>query len=296
MADHLLTSFADEYNLNIVERMIDRLSAAGAMPHEQYCRMDGTDQYQTIMDRYSSFGTMGAWRDGEDIPLDIAVKQYDYTLTQVFYGLGFAVSRKFREYHRFNTVQEWADSLTDSSMQRIRTQHAYPLVNAFATVTYGDGKNLCATDHTASGSASRSNELASAAVYSVATWEALQLLGYRLTDYRGKSTPVQFDTVIVGPDQAPAARKIHQSELQAFTMDNQKNVHQGINVIVEDQLTSTTASFALKSDRSPLRSLWGKQPTPGTYRKNNGTDVFYIEADFVVGAPSWEGIAGTAGA
>jgi len=291
----LLTAFPDEYNLNIQERIQDRLGAA-PLPHLAYYQVDGTDQYQLLIDRYSSFGAMGVWSDGTDVPTDAAVKQYDVTVTQVFYGRGFAVSRKMVQYNRFNQVQDWADGLTDSAVSTIKTKHAYPLVNAFATVTWGDGKNLCATDHTTSGGASRSNELASPAVLSVASWEALQLLGARLTDYRGKQDPAVFNQCIVGPDQHPAALKIFGSSQQAFTMDNQVNIHQGVQVILEDGITSTTAHFAKSSDRKPLRSFWGMAPTPGFYTKDNGTDVHYIEADFVVTSPSWEGIAGTAGA
>lgn len=295
MADMLLTAFPDEYNFNIMSRIVDRmLSADPAWP--KYFKSNDTDKYQELMDAYSSFAAMGEWADGDDVTLDVAVKQYDYTLTQVFYGLGFSVSRKFREYHRFSTVQEWADSLGDSAIATQMAKHVYVLDNAFATVTYGDSSNLCATDHPGSGAATRSNELATPTALSVASWEALNVLGLRLTDYRGKPQPIRFDRCIVSPEDEPTALKLFGSMKEAFTTDNQENIHRGVEVIVEDQLTSTTAHFAQNSQIHELRSLWGKRPTPGYYQKSNKSDVFYLEQDFVVGVRRFEGFAGTAGA
>jgi len=291
----LLAAFPDEYDLRITERMLDRLASL-AMAFEQYADIKGTNEYVSKMDRYSSFGPMGVWPDGEDVPMDAAVKQYDYSLTQVFYGRGFASSRKLRKYHRFGTVQGWADSLVDSAVATMRTKHAYPLVNAFATVTYGDGKVLCATDHPGSGAATRSNKLASASVLSVAAWEAVLLLGARMTDYRGKADPKVYDQCIVGPDQAPKALKLFGSTKEAFTTDNQENIHTGVTPINETEITSTTAWFGQDSNDRVIKSLFGQEYTPGYYRKNNGDDVFFGEMDFVVGCTHFESIAGTPGA
>ena len=123
------------------------------------------------------------------------------------------------------------------------------------------------------------------------------MLGHQLVDFRGKPMPIQFDRCITGPTLAPKAIKLFGSPKEAFTTDNQINAAFGVQPILEDQVTSTTAFWGQKSTAHGLTSLWGMTPLTQSYVKpDNRSAVYFIEMDFVVGVDFFEGIAGTAGA
>jgi hypothetical protein len=291
----LLESFPDEYNKNITRTLMETFK--GVLPHTLYFNMEPTSEYQTILDKYSGFGEAASWADGADVTLDDPIKEFDRTAKQEGYGLGFKVGRHMLRYDMKRIVNKWGKRLGDSFLSLLRTKHAYVLNNAFATVTYGDGKVLCATDHPTAGS-TRSNVLATATALNFASFDSVRLLGVQHVDYRGKPTAIHFDQLIVPEQLTVTAAQIIGSPQQPFTTDNQINPFAGgYSTVTEDRITSSTAWFMQARNNHGLLSLTGYPVTPDAYVEQSSKSlVHYLETDFKVDVEDWPGIAGTAGA
>jgi hypothetical protein len=298
----VLDAFPDEFDANITIRMYERFqnTAMGTvMPHELYARQEDTDNYQEVMDQYSTFGEAVSWADGADVTLDAAEKEYDWTVKQEGWGLGFAVSRHMVRYDKRRTVENWADALADSFIALLRNKHAYILNNAFVGVTYGDGKVLCATDHPTAGGGSRSNVLAVATALSWDSFDDVRILGVQHTDYRGKAMPRHFNQIIVPEQLSMTAKQIIGSPQEPFTTDNQINpvMQLGYGLVTEDRLTSTTAWFLQEQGQHGIVTFTGYPVTFKSYFEQRSESlVHYGESDFKCTVLHWAGIAGTAGA
>lgn len=115
-------------------------------------------------------------------------------------------------------------------------------------------------------------------------------------DYRGKRMPEKVNTLIVPIELEKTAFEITQSMLAPYTTDNESNFHRGVRVLVDDNLSSSTAFFGQAANHK-LTCFVGKYPTPGSYVEDATQSlVKFIEMDAVFGARDWYGLVGCAGA
>lgn len=293
-----LVQWPDVYDARITVRIVDRLGdMAGAW--REYFNVESTSDYQTRTAGFSGFGRMGQWKDDEALPLDEPSDIFDNTVTQTFYGMGFAVSRKMVKYGSQRLVERWADALVDSLEDLYAYQHATILNNAFTTTYASLGSvALISASHTSEGGATRSNINASAAL-TPANLEVLIVQGLNMTDYRGKRAMIRYNKLIAPPALRRIGTKILQSNGEQGTTDNDINTQKGMmRLIIDPYLTdgSTTAYF-LQSDRHGLLSAHGQGPTPKRYEAPDSERLIHgLSADFGTGVEFWEGIAGSQGA
>ena len=293
-----LTAWPDVYDKDITERIVDGI---GEMPAawREYFNVEATNDYIVKTAGFSGFGRMGEWKDGEDLPLDEASDVYDNTITQTFFGMGFAVSRKMVKYGNLRHVQRWADALVLSLADLYAYQHADILNDAFTT-TYASLGNvaLISASHTAEGSATRSNINASAAL-TPANLEVLIVQGLNMTDYRGKRAMIRYNKLIIPPALRRTAVKILQSDGESGTTDNDINTQRGMmSVVIDPFLTDGSATaYFLQAQMHGLTSLHGQAPTPKRYVTDSDEKLVHgLSADFGTGVEFWEGIAGSQGA
>lgn len=294
-----LIQWPDEYDANITTQIVDGI---GEMPAEwrDYFNVDPTSKYVDQTAGYSGFGRMGEWKDDEELPLDDPSDIYDNSITQSFYGMGFAVSRKALQYGiGQRKVSRWAEALVLALADLYGYKHADILNGAF-TDTWASLGNvaLISASHTSEGGQTRSNINASSAL-TPANLEVLIVQGLNMTDYRGKRARMMYDKLIIPPALRRTAVKILQSSNESGTADNDVNTQRGMmRLIVDPFLTdgSTTAYF-LQSARHGLISLHGQSPMPVRYVTESSQRLVHgLSADFATGVEFWEGVAGSQGA
>ena len=292
----ILTAFPKEYDADVMVAVMEELAAVSAAWREYY-NISTTGKYIENWTTYAGMTQVPEWGDGVDLPIDEAMKIADLAVTQVFYGLGFKVSRKHVKYGQSNVIADWATSLGQSAAQTYHNLHVATLDNAFATNLASLGtKPLCSATHATAGGGTRSNLLAAAAL-SAANLEALRLKGDNWVDYRGLNRPLDFAgaKLVTNPALRRTAQQILQSEGEAGTAQNQINVHRGVFQWVNEQLSSTTAYFLIGRGNG-LKSVHGMTPTPIRYVEPNGNLVHGLEFDFGVGVKHADGVVGCAGA
>lgn len=289
-----LETFKAEYDKNIIEHMVQAFEGV-PQPHLSYVKMSAKHMASFDLAAWSSFKTMSQWHDGEELPLDEAMKRWSKTVTMLFFGLGFEVSRNHYGYGDASMILEWASTLGDSAATAVAVAAAALLNNAFATAL-DDGSYLCASDHPTAGS-TQSN-LVGAAALSPTTIDTAITYALQTVDFRGKPTPQQLVRLIVPPALRKIAQECNGSPLVPYKMDNQINVDQGqFEIVVDHNLTSSTAYF-FQGPKHKLEGFVGEPIGPKAPYDIDATEsrVYGIKGDFVFAANDWTGIVGCAGA
>lgn len=292
----LLSAFPDEYNKDIECRVMNGVSKL-EMLWKLYFNVEKSDSLTIKTAGFSGFAQAPEWKDGKNLPMDEPVDMFDMTLTMLFYGMGFKVSRKHLKYGLLRIIQRWADSLPRSVEQTYGITHANVLNNSFSTTyTQFASQTLCSNSHTTAGSGTRDN-LGATAAMTPATIEALMVLGSSWVNYRGLNDPIRFKKLITCPSMRRTAVKLLQSEGEMSTTDNDINTHKGMFGLVIEPLLSSTTAYWLQSDRHFLYSYHGLTPSPLRYLEDSSQSLVHgIEFDFVVGPEQPDGIVGSPGA
>jgi hypothetical protein len=173
------------------------------------------------------------------------------------------------------------------------------VLNDAFTTTYDSlgSVALISASHGSSGSATRSNIVASTAL-SVSSLETLIVQGQNHTNYRGLNDPIVFTKLITVPSLRRTAVKILQSELESGTTDNDINTQRGMmRLLIEPMAGDSTTHWFLQGDEHGLESLHGMTPEEESFVEDSTKSVVHtIEAHFTVGIEHWEGFAGSQGA
>lgn len=291
-----LVAFPAEYDASITTKVMEGI---GEQPAEwRDCFNIETDPRAVVkITNYSGFADVPQWKDGEPLPLDEALKIGDETLTMLFYGLGFTVTRKHVQYGELRIINGWAAALARSVGQTYATIHVNVLNNAFSTTYSHFGtKTLCSTTHTTAGAGTRSNRLATDAALTPTNAETLYVQGINWVNYRGLNDAFYANRLIVPPALRQMAVKIAQSEGEPSVTDNDINTQKGLwAVTLIPQLTDTNAWF-LQAPGHGLQSIHGMYPTPIRYTTDGERNLVHgIEFDFVTGVEYPDGVLGTSG-
>ena len=295
----MLTAFPAEYDADIQSRVFTGIEdAMDAAAWRSYFNETFEKKYSISTTGFSGFDAVPQWKDGQDLPLDEAEKIWDLTMTTLFYGMGFKVTRKHQEYGQASVIQGWADALVMSVEQTYGTLHVATLDNAFTTnITSLGGVPLISASHTTAGAGTRSNLLAATAI-TPAALDTLRQRAANWVNYRGINTPVDLvgAKLIHATEIGQTVDKILNSPNEPFINDNDVNTQRGKYIPVDEvRLTSTTAFF-IQGRRHGLRSNHGLTPRPIRYMENNGSLVHGVEFDNVTGIEFADGMFGCAGA
>lgn len=297
----MLSAFPDIYDARVTVKIMDGIGAQPAA-WEQYFNQSDEHQLEIRTTDYSGFGKVPVWKDGADLPVDEALKIGSMTMAMVFYGAGFKITRKMgpgpEGYGQLRLIDRLAASLARSANQTYGLVHVATLDVAFTTALASLGaKTLISATHLTAGSGSRSNLLAAAAL-TPANLTALKLKAAKWVNYRGLHDPIDMvgAKLIYPSDLASVAEKLLGSAQEPGTANNDKNVHAGKFIPVEEaRLTSTTAYF-IQAQTHGLLSNHGLRPTPISYYENNGSLVKGVQFDFTTGVEFADGMFGCAGA
>ena len=219
---------------------------------EEYSQGIGT---LGLVNEYNAAGAAGA---PASIEYDSFSPLYETTFTHKEYAKGIAIERKLWDDERTGQIRRKAQSLGFSFGTTVANHMSSVLRNAFATITGGDGKTLCATDHpsnTVSG-LEYSNRGTTALSYDavVSTLQA----GKRMKDDRDNPYPVLYDVLYIPTELEALAYEITNALGKPGTADNDANFvgGQGLRVVVDPYLTDVDDWFMISSQLAPMHLLW----------------------------------------
>lgn len=197
---------------------------------------------------YVGAGLLSVKPEGQPIDFDNMRQGFRTRVTNVTYALGFAITHEaiadnlYRELAEFNTK-----ALARSSRITKETNAALVYDRAFnSTYTFGDGKEILATDHPNVSGGTYSNELATAADFSQAAVEQATIDIDSFTDDRGLQMQVRAKKLIVPKELRFDVKRILESPLQSNTAENAVNVVRDVfsdGYTINHYVTDTDAWF-----------------------------------------------------
>jgi len=197
----------------------------------------------------SGFGLAPVKAEAGSISYDTEQQTYVTRYTHSVFGIGFIITQEMMEDDLYDVIGgRRARELAFSINQTMETVAANIYNRAFnSTYTYGDGKELCATDHPTD-AGSQANELAVAADLSEASLEQACIDIMNTKNYKGLRISIMPKSLIVPPALAFEATRILKSTLQNDTANNAINAVRTMGVIpdgvkVNHYLTDADAWF-----------------------------------------------------
>jgi len=197
----------------------------------------------------TGFGLAPVKAEGASITYDSETQGYISRYTHVAYALGFIVTREEIDDNLYEVVGKRRGQALAFSMRQTKETVAGNIYNrAFnSSYTFGDGKELIATDHPSS-SGTWANELTTAADLSETALEDLMVLIMGMTNHRGNKINLMAKTLIVPKELWFEANRILKSTLQNDTANNATNVLKTTNALpggikINHYLTDSDAYF-----------------------------------------------------
>lgn len=252
-------------------------------------------------ERFSSFGGFTNFvtkNEGVDITFETPGEGYNDSFEHTTYAKGFSYTREAMEDEMYRELGQLAEDLGTAAANLVETTAANILNNAFDSgYTYGDGKELCATDHPVLlTGGTEQNELSSAADLSYTSLNQAIVDMAATVDAAGKLAPQRPNVLIVHPSERVTAGQILGSDVTSSAL--QKNMFAGaLQLVVWDFLTDIDTFFLL-DPRHRLTFMWRRplmfERWPD-YRAQ--TESYAGSMRFSVGpAGDWRGIYGGLGA
>jgi hypothetical protein len=195
---------------------------------------------------YTGFGLPVIKGEGETITYDVQRQGFVNRYTHVVYALGFIITREMFEDDLYDIVGEKrARGLAFSLRQGKEILAANVYNRAFnSTYTFGDGKELLATDHPNVGGGTYANELTTAADLSEASLVQACIDLMKFTDDRGMKIKVMPKKLIIPVDLWPDTERLLETQYEVGTGNNTVNiVYKKMPYVVNHYLTDTDAWF-----------------------------------------------------
>ena len=236
-----------------------------------------------------------------DDPLQRTAKRY----TNLTYSLGFRVSKELYEDDLYGVMKQMPQELAFSMRDIVETLAAGVFINGFTDSTaylgpdgeplFGDGTTK---DHPLEGGGRYANQLSVAADLNVDSLELmLDLIGGTVND-RGLLSMLSGVKLIVPRQLRWTAEKLLESDLQAFTANNQVNAFKGLDLsyFVWHYLTDPDAWF-VQAQKHYLKFFWRLRPDFSAGDDFDTDDAKMKSRERKSeGYTDWRGLAGTPGA
>jgi len=184
-----------------------------------------SEEYQGI----TGLGNVSEKQQGKSVNYSDPQQGFKTTLTNITYGLGFIVTKEMAEDDLYNKINAMPSALAQSVMNTVETLGGLVLDRAFdSNFAFGDGKELCATDHPLENGGTLSNELATPADLSETSFEQMTIDVAAFTDGQGLKINAMPQKLIVAQNDNYTAAKILQSNQEPETGNNAINPARGI--------------------------------------------------------------------
>ena len=217
----------------------------------------------------SGFGAAPVKGEGQAVSFDISNEAYTARYTHETIALAFAITEEAVEDNLYDRLSSrYTRALARSMANTKQVKAAAILNNAFdSTVTYGDGKELCATDHPTVGGGNFRNELTTAADLNETSLEQSLIDIAAFIDERGLKIALQGRKLIIPSALQFVAERLMATNLRPATADNDINAIRSMGMLPEGYvvnhfLTDTDAVFIKTAapngfkhfERSPIKT------------------------------------------
>ena len=200
--------------------------------------------------KLSGFGAAPVKNEGAAIAYDNAQEAWTARYNHETISMGFSVTEEAIEDNLYDSLSaRYTKALARAMAYTKQVKGAAILNNAFdSDYTYGDGKELCATDHPLVSGGTNSNEPSTAADLNETSLEAavIQVAGW--TDERGLLIAAKPRKLVVPADLQFVATRLLETEGRVGTADNDLNALRNNGSIsggysINHYLTDTDAFF-----------------------------------------------------
>ena len=202
----------------------------------------------------SGFGQAPTKGEGASVSYDDANEAYTARYTHETVALAFAITEEAIEDNLYDRLSSRYTKALARSMSNTKQVKAASILNsAFSnTVTYGDGKELCATDHPTVGGGNFSNELATSADLNETSLETALIDISGFIDERGLKIALQGKKLIIPPQLQFVADRLLETTLRPATADNDINAMKNMGMLPEgytvNHYLNDPDAFFIKTD------------------------------------------------
>jgi len=202
----------------------------------------------------AGFGTAPEKSEGGAVSFDTANESFTARYTHETIALAFAITEEAIEDNLYDRLSSrYTRALARSMSNTKQVKAASVLNNAFdSTFTFGDGKELCATDHPTSGGGNFSNELATSADLNETSLEQSLIDISGFIDERGLKIALMGRKLIIPVNLQFVAERLMASNLRPGTADNDVNAVRNMGMLPEgyvvNHFLTDTDAFFIKTD------------------------------------------------
>ena len=273
--------------------------------YTDYFNIKSSDRKFERVVTYVPFGDTQAKAEGDSFAMDQIRQGYTKDFTHTENGLGFEVTQTALEDDAENLLSRAGEWLAFSARYVEEGRAANPLNNGFTTETTPDGVSLFSTAHVLrAGGTAKNRPSTDADLSAQSLAQAMIDLQTDQKDEAGHlAAPVTSWNLVIPPSlEFLADRLINSTGLPGST-DNDRNpikARRTWNIIVNPRLTDADAWFLLAGNKSQHGlTFYRRVPItlePSTKDARTGNSIFKVRHRFSVGAWTWVGTYGSAGA
>ena len=200
----------------------------------------------------SGFGAAPVKQEGSGVSFDDANESFTARYNHETIALAFAITEEAVEDNLYDRISaRYTRALARSMAHTKQVKAAAVLNNAFdSSVTGGDGKELCATDHPLITGGTFANEPSVAADLNATSLEDALISIAGFVDERGLKIALRGTKLIIPRQLQFTAERLMSSVLRPATSDNDVNAIRSMGMLpqgytVNDFLTDTDAFFIM---------------------------------------------------
>ena len=200
----------------------------------------------------SGFGAAPVKQEGSGVSFDDANESFTARYNHETIALAFAITEEAVEDNLYDRISaRYTRALARSMAHTKQVKAAAVLNNAFdSSVTGGDGKELCATDHPLITGGTFANEPSAAADLNETSLEDALISIAGFVDERGLKIALRGTKLIIPRQLQFTAERLMSSVLRPATSDNDVNAIRSMGMLpqgytVNDFLTDTDAFFIM---------------------------------------------------
>ena len=200
----------------------------------------------------SGFGAAPVKQEGSGVSFDDANESFTARYNHETIALAFEITEEAVEDNLYDRISaRYTRALARSMAHTKQVKAAAVLNNAFdSSVTGGDGKELCATDHPLINGGTFANEPSTAADLNETSLEDALISIAGFVDERGLKIALRGTKLIIPRQLQFTAERLMSSVLRSATSDNDVNAIRSMGMLpqgytVNDFLTDTDAFFIM---------------------------------------------------
>ena len=221
-------------------------------PHSEIYTTESSDRAFEEEVMLSGFGAAPVKQEGSGVSFDDANESFTARYNHETIALAFAITEEAVEDNLYDRISaRYTRALARSMAHTKQVKAAAVLNNAFdSSVTGGDGKELCATDHPLITGGTFANEPSVAADLNETSLEDALISIAGFVDERGLKIALRGTKLIIPRQLQFTAERLMSSVLRPATSDNDVNAVRSMGMLpqgytVNDFLTDTDAFFIM---------------------------------------------------